>query len=340
MSSQARPTRTRPAWVEAVAPYQHADTPTALLQILNSFLPFIVCWVGAYQSVKVHPLLGVAWSLLAALFLVRIFIIQHDCGHGSFFDNMRWNDWVGRAGSLITLTAYHAWRHDHAVHHATSGNLDRRGIGDIKTLTVAEYLALSPAKRLHYRLYRHPVLLFLVGPWLHFALFQRFTYPNAGWPEKRSVWSTNLALLLVYGGLGAWLGWGRVLLVQVPITMIASTLGVWLFYVQHQFEDAYWARKKEWDYSQVALKGSSYYRLPAVLQWFTGNIGLHHVHHLSPKIPNYRLQQCHDENPLFHEAKTLTIAESLSTIKLTLWDEERGRLVSFRELPAELPRAA
>ncbi len=339
MAVAAHP-RAKPAWVQIVTRYTQPDRRLAVGQLLNSLPPFGLLWYLAYRALAVHYALTLALAAVAAGLLVRIFIIQHDCGHGSFLATPRWNDWIGRFCSLFTLTPYQAWRHDHAVHHATSGNLDRRGTGDITTLTVDEYLSRPWPGRLAYRLFRHPVVLFGIGPVVQFVLLQRFAKPGAAWRERRSVWLTNAALVVVVGSLGAAVGWREFLLVQLPITALASSAGVWLFYVQHQFDAAYWARQGDWEYSSVALQGSSYYRLPRPFQWFTGNIGLHHVHHLGPRIPNYRLQACHDENPIFHTAQTMGFIESLRTIPLALWDEANQRLISFGDLTRQRVAAA
>jgi omega-6 fatty acid desaturase (delta-12 desaturase) len=265
---------------------------------------------------------------------VRIFIIQHDCGHGSFFKSRQANDYLGSACSLFTLTPYLYWRKGHAIHHASAGNLEHRGVGDVYTMTVKEYLAQSPWGRLKYRFYRHPLVLFMLAPALLFFILYRFPDPRAKAlkREQASVWWTNLAIGVVVAALSLTIGWQAFLLVHLPITLLAATLGTWLFFVQHQFEDTYWAKEGEWDYTLAALQGSSYYKLPLVLQWFTGNIGFHHIHHLSPRIPNYLLQRCHEENPLFQQVVVLTLGSSFKTIFLSLWDEDQRRLVSFGQL--------
>ncbi len=327
------PSLRKPPWIEIVRRYQQPDVRAAARQLLDTFPLCLACFAAAWWMLRYHWLLSLPCSLLAGAMVIRVFIIQHDCGHGSFLPRKLWNDLIGMGCSLLTLTPYLAWRHDHAVHHATAGNLEHRGTGDIKTLTVAEFRSANRWRQLVYRLYRHPVVLFGIGPVVHFALLQRFTtkLPPAARRERRSVHFTNLALLAVYGGLGALIGYGNVLLVLVPAMVVAASAGVFLFYVQHQFDEAYWAHEDDWDYEKVALKGSSYYRLPRLLQWLTGNIGFHHVHHLSPRIPNYRLEACHRENPLFHQARVIDLRESLRTIPLTLWDEQRQRLISFAE---------
>ncbi len=315
-----------------VKPYQRADDRLAVGQLVNTFVPLALA-VAAACALAVT--VG-AWSLLLspviAGLMVRVFIIQHDCGHGSFLTSRVWCDRVGMLCSVLTFTPYAAWRRDHAVHHATSGNLDHRGTGDIRTLTVEEYRALDFKGKLLYRLYRNPLVLFGIGPAVHFLILQRFPWsePREAKAERLSIHLTNVALLVWYGGLTWLVGVNLLIFVILPAGVLAASMGVWLFYVQHQFDEAYWVHTPDWEYSAVALVGSSYYKLPKWLQWFTGNIGLHHVHHLSPRIPNYLLQQCHDENPIFHTAPVMTFWESLRTVPLSLFDEASQRLVSFR----------
>jgi acyl-lipid omega-6 desaturase (Delta-12 desaturase) len=262
-----------------------------------------------------------------------VFIILHDCGHGSFFKSQRANNFLGVICGIFSLTPYFQWRHNHAMHHATSGDLDRRVSWDLPlTYTVKEYLALPRWKQWLYRTYRHPLVLFGVAPSLLFLLAQRLVSPKVGRRERFSVHFTNLALLAIFMVMGYFLGFRNVVLVQVPIMVLAATFGVWLFYIQHQFEDTYWEHGDEWDYADAALKGSSYFKMPGILQWFTGNIGLHHIHHLSARIPNYALQKCHDENPEFQQVNTITLVTSLKCVSLKLWDEESHKLVSFKHL--------
>lgn len=323
----------KPAWVEIVRRYQTPDTRAAARQLLDTFPLFFGSLLVGWLLVPYHWLLSLPCSLLAGGLMVRIFIIQHDCGHGSFLPRKAWNDTVGTICSLITWTPYLAWRHDHAVHHATAGNLEHRGTGDIKTWTVEEYREAGFWQRVYYRLYRHPAVLFGIGPVLHFTIVQRLTIklPPAARRERRSVHFTNLALVVCYTVIGLLFGFGRVAAVMLPAVTLAASAGVFLFYVQHQFDEAYWAHDEDWDYEKVALQGSSYYHLPRLLQWFTGNIGFHHVHHLSPRIPNYRLESCHRENEIFRQARVIHMGESLRTIPLTLWDESAQRLISFAE---------
>jgi omega-6 fatty acid desaturase (delta-12 desaturase) len=276
----------------------------------------------------------------AAGFLLRTFIVFHDCTHGSFLASRRANAWVGTACGLLVYTPFHSWRHEHAVHHATSGDLDRRGMGDVDTLTVAEYRALPWRGRLGYRLMRNPFVLLVLGPLWALLLEPRLV---PGWARSRfagKILATDLALVAAVAVLCLTLGWDAVLLVQLPSAMLAGAAGVWLFYVQHQFEDVYWERKENWSYAESALQGSSHLVLPKVLQFFTGNIGLHHVHHLSARIPNYNLQRAHDDNPIFHDVPTLTLGDSFRVLRLKLYDEERRRLVTFSDARAAAPASS
>jgi omega-6 fatty acid desaturase (delta-12 desaturase) len=287
-----------------------------------------------YLSLSYSYWLTLALSLPTAGFVVRIFIIQHDCGHGSFFKSRQLNDFLGAVCGVITLTPYYYWRKSHAIHHATSGNLERRGVGDIYTMTVQEYRKQSKWGRLKYRLYRNPLILFVFAPIFAFLVLNRFPEPGTkSWRRERaSIFWTNVTIGLLVATLGLTLGFGTFLLLYLPVMILASTMGMWLFFVQHQFEDAYWADKDDWDFALAALLGSSYYKLPKVLQWFTGNIGFHHIHHLNPRIPNYLLEDCHEENPLFQQVVILTLQSSLKSIFLSLWDEEQRKLVGFRHL--------
>ena len=334
--------RGKPAWVEIVARYHRPNTALAVGQIANSLLPCLAGLVLMFYLLRVHYGLVFLTGVVTGGFVIRMFIIQHDCGHGSFLKSGFWNDAVGTVLSLFTLTPYLAWRHDHAVHHATAGNLEGRGVGDIRTMTVAEYEALPRWRRFWYRVYRNPLVLFGIGPTLYFVVGQRLTFnmkPRLH-RERRNVFVTNLVLAVAIGAITLWLGWRPVVAVYFPVILTAASVGVWLFYVQHQYDEAYWVHEDEWDYYTAAIHGSSYYRLPKLLQWFTGNIGLHHIHHLSPRIPNYLLQRCHDENPIFHRAHTLTLWSSLKTIPLALYDQEARRLISFREYRRRRPRVA
>jgi len=321
-------------WTALMAQYQTSHTWKSIGQVSNTFIPFFLVWYLMYLSLDYSYWLTLGLALPAAGFLIRIFIIQHDCGHGSFFKSRKASDYLGSVCGVLTLTPYHYWRKSHAIHHATASNLEHRGVGDIYTMTVKEYLQQSKWGRLKYRIYRHPLVLFVLAPAILFIIIHRFPLSEAKtWKRERaSVWWTNLAIGLVIALLSLTIGFEPFLLIQLPIILLAATVGTWMFFVQHQFEDTYWAKAGEWDYTLAALKGSSYYKLPKPLQWFTGNIGFHHIHHLSPRIPNYLLQRCHEENPLFQHVVVLTLWSSFKTIFLSLWDEEQGRLVSFRQL--------
>jgi omega-6 fatty acid desaturase (delta-12 desaturase) len=269
-------------------------------------------------------------AILAAGFLARIFIIFHDCGHASFFNSKKANNVTGAIAGILNLTPFVHWRWQHALHHGSSGNLDKRGAGDIWTLTVREFHAASRGKRLAYRLARNPLVLFLLAPLYVFVIHHRFAASEASPRERRSVRRTNLVLLAA-ALLMSWLiGLKALIEIQLTVTAVAGAVGLWLFYVQHQFEGAYWERTKDWDYTRAALQGSSFYQLPRVLQWFTGNIGYHHVHHLSPRIPNYFLQKCHESEPLFREVRPVTLVKSLKSLTFRLWDEQRKMYVGYR----------
>ena len=321
-----------PSWESLVKKYQNAPNRKSIWQLTNSFLPYFIIWYLMYLSLDVSYWLTLLLSLPAAGFVVRIFIIQHDCGHGSFFKSRKANDFWGIVCSLFTLTPYYYWRKKHAIHHASAGKLDKRGIGDIYTMTVDEFFQQSKWGRFKYRLYRNPVFLFIVVPIILFVIIYRIPFPKEKSLRKLhpSVYLTSIFLLSLATGMIFIFGWQAFLLVQLPITFIASSTGTWLFYVQHQFEDTYWTFENSWDYSLAALQGSSYYKLPKVLQWFTGNIGFHHIHHLSPKIPNYHLEKCHKENPVFQEGPVLTLKLSVKSMFLRLWDEKEKKLISFR----------
>lgn len=320
------------SWRTAVAKYQRSDLWRSSWQVANTFIPYFLVWYLMYRSLAVSYWITLALSVLAAGFLTRIFIIFHDCGHGAFFKSQKANDVLGFITGVLTLSPYYGWRHEHAVHHATAGDLDRRGIGDIWTLTVREYLALPPKKRLWYRVYRHPLVLFFLGPLFLFLIWHRVPGRAGSKRERHSVYWTNLALAAIIAVMSVTVGIKAFLMVQFPIVVIAGAAGVWLFYVQHQYEGVYWERHEDWDYVSVALQGSSFYKLPRILQWFTGNIGFHHVHHLSPRIPNYYLEKCHNESPMFHQVKSIGLLESFKSVSFRLWDEDRHQLVGFDHL--------
>jgi omega-6 fatty acid desaturase (delta-12 desaturase) len=300
-----------------------------LLDLATAVVPYFALSALMFLALDVSYLLTLVIAIPAAGFLLRTYILFHDCTHGSFLPSRRANIWVGRALALVVFAPFASWRHNHAVHHATAGDLDRRGVGDVPTLTVAEYRGLTWRKRLGYRLFRNPVVMFGLGPILAMIIQPRLTSRSERPRIRRSVIGTDVALVVLVGALCWLLGWREYLLVQAPTALLAGAGGVWLFYVQHQFEDTYWETRGEWTYADAALRGSSYLKLPKVLQFFTGNIGLHHVHHLNPKIPNYNLQRAHDHNPIFHDVPTLSLWDGLRAVRLKLWDEDRGRLVTF-----------
>ena len=322
------------AFTKRLLAYRRPSGARGLFEIAVTVAPLMV--IAALALFALHH--RIWWGLLlvapAAAFLLRLFVIQHDCGHGSFFASKRLNDWVGRLIGIATLTPYDYWRHTHAVHHATSGALHRRSLGGIEMLTVAEYLALPWIKRLGYWLYRHPVVLFVVGPAYMFILQHRLPIGmmRGGWRPWVSVQATNLGILVLAAGLIAVFGLVPFLVVYLPITALAASAGVWMFYVQHQFESTYWESGDDWDFNTAALHGSSHYDLPAILRWFTANIGIHHVHHLNSRIPFYRLGQVLRDEPKLRDVSRITLLSSVRCVRLALWDETNRRLISFREL--------
>ena len=321
-------------WRRAVAPHVGPDATHSLVQLVTTLGLLLVALVLLVVTRERALPLFLALLLPTAGLIVRTFIIMHDCAHGSFLPWRRVNDTIGFATGVLTLTPFGQWRRDHALHHASSGDLDRRGHGDVPTLTVKEYLARSPRGRFLHRLVRHPALLLLGGP-LHLMLGQRVRPRGTatGAQQLASVWWTNGAIAALAAFVILVFGWQTVALVYLPAYYLAAMAGVWLFYVQHQFEDAYWESHAEWDYATAALHGSSHLRLPPVLQWFTGSIGLHHIHHLAPRIPNYRLQRCHDAHPLFQTAPVVTMRSGMAALRLALWDEDAQRLIRFKDIP-------
>ncbi len=336
MSSSTHPKKNnkKPAWVEIVSRYHRPHLGKSIWQLVNTIIPYLGLWYLMYLSLDISYWLTWLLAIPAALFVVRIFVLQHDCGHGSFFKSQKANDWTGMVCSIFTFVPYHYWRRTHALHHAAAGDMEHRGIGDFYTMTVKEYLAKPKRDRLKYRLYRNPLLMFVLAPTLVFVIGYRFDFlRRKNWKkERRGLLWTNIALLTLVGLLSLTIGWQAYLMVQLPITFIATGVGAWFFFVQHNFEDAYWAQGDEWDYTVAALEGSSYYKLPKVLQWFSGSIGFHHIHHLSPKIPNYLLEKCHQENPMFQTPVTLTLLTGFKMTGLSLWDEDNRKMISFRQL--------
>ena len=321
------------SWIKVARTYGVPDARRSVLQLITTAVPLAALWVLMQQSLAWGYWATLLLAIPTAGFLVRLFMIQHDCGHHSFFRSRWLNDLVGRVISVFTLTPYDQWRNAHAYHHATSGDLDRRGIGDIDMLTVAEYRALGWRGRFLYRLYRNPLVTFVIGPAWVFVIKQRFPFRSRpdGARGLTSVLATNIAIGAVLALAMYFIGVADILLVQIPITLIASSIGVWLFFVQHQYERTYWERHKDWSFATAALRGSSYYALPRILRWFTADIGIHHIHHLCSRIPNYRLNECLTANPALGDVERLTFWQSIKCMRLTLWDEGQKRLVGFRE---------
>ena len=322
-----------PRWQEITAEYQKPDTLRSLWQLANSIIPYLLLWYLMYRSLEISYWLTLALSVLASGFLVRIFIIFHDCCHGSFLQSKRARDIVGILTGVLTFTPYDRWRREHSMHHATAGDLDRRDEGgEIWTLTVDEYLVSPLRTRLAYRLYRNPLVMLIIGPSFLFLVKHRFSSREARKRERHNVYWTNLGVVAFIALLVALMGPRAYLMIQIPIMIVGGGAAVWLFYVQHQFEGVYWDRHGQWNYSTAALEGSSFYKLPRILHWFTGNIGYHHIHHLSPRIPNYLLRKCHEENPALAPGSPIGLLSSLRSLRLRLWDEEHHRMVGFRYL--------
>jgi len=318
-------------WRETLDPYARPHLGRSLLDLATSVVPYLALSYLMYLSLGVSYLLTLALAIPASGFLVRTFILFHDCSHGSFLPSKRANMWLGTVLGLFVYSPFLRWRHDHAIHHASSGDLDRRGGGDVRTLTVSEYLELPRRGRLGYRAFRNPLVMFGIGPIVALLVGPRLVSRSARPRMRRSVIGTNFALAALVAGFCWLMGWSDYLLVQAPTVLLAGSAGIWLFYVQHQFEDAYWESAEDWSYADAALRGSSYLKLPKVLQFFSGNIGLHHVHHLSARIPNYNLQRAHDENPIFHGVPTLSLLDGVRAVRYKLWDEDGRRLVTFAE---------
>ncbi|MFT4664420.1 MAG: omega-6 fatty acid desaturase (delta-12 desaturase) [Polaribacter sp.] len=321
-------------WPKIVERYQQPNSKKAVIQILNSFLPFLAIWGLMYWSLTVNYWLTLALAILNAFFLVRIFIIQHDCGHQSFLNSKEWNNRIGFICSFISLIPYQYWAKSHNFHHAHNGELEVRDIGDVDLFTVEEYKALPKGKRLKYRIYRTPIVMFLIGPLYYLLIHNRFPFIKMkGWEVARhSLRKSNVLLVSFYIGMGFLLGWKSFLMVQAPIVVFFAIIAIWFFYVQHQHEESYKQWKENWEYLLSAIQGSTYYKLPRVFQWLTGNIGIHHIHHLSALIPNYNLEKCNKENPILEKYVTvLSFRSSLECIGMKLWDEDRQKMISFNE---------
>lgn len=331
-------------WQEIVKRWQQPSLWRALWQLVATLTCYVGLWVGIWLSRDVSWWLTMPLAVLAGVLLVRLFILFHDCGHGSFFKSRLANVLVGRVLGVLAWTPFEQWRTEHAIHHATTCDLNRRGTGDVWTMTVQEYLQASRWKRFAYRLARNPIVLFGIAPLVLLVVLERFPRAGGRGREIRSVWFTNVVVAAMAFGLGWLFGFLPYLLIQTTVFLVAGSIGIWLFYLQHQFEDTYWERGKDWDYVAAALQGSSFYSLPRVLQWLTGNIGFHHIHHLSARIPNYNLQRCHESSPLFQSVRPVTLFGSLRSLSLRLWDESSKKLVGWRHLrglrlaPARVPQ--
>ncbi|MFC7395492.1 fatty acid desaturase [Scopulibacillus cellulosilyticus] len=317
-------------WKKKLAAFERPHISTSVRQLINSVGPFIILWVLAYLSLQISFWLTLLCAIPAAGFLVRTFIIFHDCTHYSFFKSVKANKIVGTITGMFTFCSYEKWKNSHAKHHAFNGNLEKRGSGDVWTMTLQEYANASWLKRLWYRTYRNPIVMFLIGPLYIFLIAYRFNNKNAPNKEKRHVWITNMILVSVILLLGYTLGWKAFILVQLPIFYIATFIGVWLFYVQHQFEDGYFENSDNWNFVEAALKGSSFYKLPKILQWFSGNIGFHHVHHLNSRVPNYHLEKAHKSDPRLQDVPTLTLLMSLKSLTFKLWDTQSKKFIGNR----------
>ncbi|MCR8643369.1 fatty acid desaturase [Paenibacillus sp. N1-5-1-14] len=315
-----------------VAPYEKSNTRASIKQLINTLGPLFVLWFSAYLSLSISYWLSLPIMIIASGFVIRTFIIFHDCCHQSFFKSRRANEIIGTITGILTLFPYQQWKNSHSIHHATSSNLEKRGIGDMWVLTVDEYAASSIGVRIAYRLYRNPFIMFGLGPILLFVFTNRFNTKGAKRKERISTYMTNVSILALYGLLIWIVGWQSFVLIQAPIMFVAGLMGIWLFYVQHQFEDSYFENEDEWSYVKAAVEGSSYYKLPKLLQWITGNIGFHHVHHLSPKVPNYNLEKAHNATPPLQKATTITIGTSLKSLRFRLWDERNKMFVGYRNI--------
>ena len=322
------------SWQKVIMRYNQPDFHKSIWQICNSIIPYFIIWFLMVQSIKASYLITLFLVMIASGLLVRVFIIFHDCGHGSFFRSKKANKIVGMIAGIIAFTPYHAWHRHHAEHHATTVNLDKRGIGDVWTMTVEEYRSSSIWKLFFYRAFRNPFIMFTVGPLFMFLVQNRVSTKTMTPVERWNVYFTNTMLLLMAIGMSLLIGIKAYLIIQIPLLVISHVIGLWLFYVQHQFEDVSWHRAGNWDYKTAAIQGSSFLKLPRILQWFTGNIGFHHVHHLSPRIPNYNLARCQYENDLFKDVKPITLFSTFKALNLSLWDEANRQLVRFRKIRA------
>ncbi|WP_432362428.1 fatty acid desaturase [Sporosarcina sp. UB5] len=322
-----------------VAPYAKSDLKKSVIQLMNTVPPIFLLWFLAYQSLSVSIWLTIGIAVIAAGFVVRTFIIFHDCTHGSFFKNKKANDIVGTITGILTLFPYEKWKREHAIHHATSSNLDKRGVGDIWVMTIEEYVEASTWQRFMYRCYRNPLVMFGLGPIYLVLIIGRINRKDARRKERMNTYLTNVVLVALYSIIVLLVGWQSFLIVQGSIMFVAAALGIWLFYIQHTFEDSYFEEESEWDYVKAAVEGSSYYKLPKVLQWATGNIGFHHVHHLAPRVPNYNLELAHESTPPLHMATTITIKTSLESLRYKLYDPNNKQFITFKEVKNAVKRA-
>jgi len=315
-----------------IGQYSKPEISKSLWQIINTFIPYIVLWALIVWSLSVSYWLTAVLIVIAAGFLVRLFIIFHDCGHGSFFKSQKANRAVGMFFGILAFTPYYKWHNEHMLHHANVGNLDKRGVGDVWTMTREEYQRSSKWLRFKYRGYRNPLIMFGIGSLFVFMYKNRFTKKDSDKKEKLNVYFTNAALVVMISFMSWLIGFQAYLIIQLAIIYLAAIAGLWLFYLQHQYEDVTWVRSEDWNYREIALEGSSFVKFPKVLQWFSGNIGFHHIHHINARIPNYKLEKCYNENPVFKQVEPVTFLKSLKTLKLRLWDEKLQKLIGFNEL--------
>jgi acyl-lipid omega-6 desaturase (Delta-12 desaturase) len=320
------------SWEKVIMRYNHPELRKSIWQIFNSVVPYIFMWYIMYRSLEYSYILTLLLSVLAAGFLIRIFIIFHDCGHGAFFSSRKANETIGMIMGILAFTPYYKWHQQHKIHHATAGNLDKRGIGDVWTMTVDEYKNSSKWIRFFYRSFRNPFIMFTIGPLFVIFFQNRVSLKSMTIKEKFNIWLTNFFILVMAMSISMLIGFSAFLLIQLPVIIFAHIAGLWLFYIQHQFDETSWVRDPSWDYKTAAIKNCSFLKLPSVLQWFTGNIGFHHVHHLSPRIPNYNLEKCHFENEIFSEVKPVYVFKTFRALKLSLWDEATHTMISFRRL--------
>jgi len=320
------------SWQTIVSKYNKPKLSRSIWQLINSLGAYLLLWVLMVQTLKISFWLTLPLIIIAAGLLVRVFIIFHDCGHGSFFQSKKLNTIVGKICGIMAFTPYNGWTDNHRIHHQTVGNLDKRGVGDVWTLTVKEYQEMKPGKRFIYGLFRHPIMMLFIGGPIWMVIASRISTKDQTRKQRLNVYLTNVIIAALAVGTSLLIGWKEFLLIQGPVIYLATIAGIYLFYLQHQYDDVIWCRTEEWDYKKMALEGSSFFNLPVILRWFSGNIGYHHIHHLGPTIPNYNLVKCHNENPDLQEVNPISFFNSLNSLKLRLWDEENQKIISFREL--------